>query len=422
MRRVVITGLGVVSPLGRGVEHNWKRLLNSESGVVKIDDIDLKDIPVQIAGRVPYGDSEGQFNPDDDLAPKDQKKNDKFILFGIAAGSDAIKDSGYIPQTEEEQNRYGVMMGSGIGGLNSIYESAVSFNEVGIKRISPFFIPSCLINLISGNLSIMYGLKGPNHACVTACSTGTHAIGDVARMIACGDADVMVAGGAESAVNVLGLAGFARMKAITAEFNDNPTKASRPWDKNRSGFVMGEGAGAVVLEELEHAKKRGAKIYAEVVGYGMSGDAYHITAPSGDGAYRAMKMAVDKAKEHGVELKDINYINAHGTSTPAGDVGEAMAVKRLFGDNMKTVSMSSTKSAIGHLLGAAGAVEAVYTALALRDQICPPTLNLEDVEDEVADIDLVPLKAKRREIKAAMSNSFGFGGTNSSIVLKKYED
>lgn len=422
MRRVVITGLGVVSPLGRGVEHNWKRLLNSESGVVKIDDIDLKDIPVQIAGRVPYGDSEGQFNPDDDLAPKDQKKNDKFILFGIAAGSDAIKDSGYIPQTEEEQNRYGVMMGSGIGGLNSIYESAVSFNEVGIKRISPFFIPSCLINLISGNLSIMYGLKGPNHACVTACSTGTHAIGDAARMIACGDADVMVAGGAESAVNVLGLAGFARMKAITAEFNDNPTKASRPWDKNRSGFVMGEGAGAVVLEELEHAKKRGAKIYAEVVGYGMSGDAYHITAPSGDGAYRAMKMAVDKAKEHGVELKDINYINAHGTSTPAGDVGEAMAVKRLFGDNMKTVSMSSTKSAIGHLLGAAGAVEAVYTALALRDQICPPTLNLEDVEDEVADIDLVPLKAKRREIKAAMSNSFGFGGTNSSIVLKKYED
>ena len=422
MRRVVITGLGVVSPLGRGVEHNWKRLLNSESGVVKIDDIDLKDIPVQIAGRVPYGDSEGQFNPDDDLAPKDQKKNDKFILFGIAAGSDAIKDSGYSPQTEEEQNRYGVMMGSGIGGLNSIYESAVSFNEVGIKRISPFFIPSCLINLISGNLSIMYGLKGPNHACVTACSTGTHAIGDAARMIACGDADVMVAGGAESAVNVLGLAGFARMKAITAEFNDNPTKASRPWDKNRSGFVMGEGAGAVVLEELEHAKKRGAKIYAEVVGYGMSGDAYHITAPSGDGAYRAMKMAVDKAKEHGVELKDINYINAHGTSTPAGDVGEAMAVKRLFGDNMKTVSMSSTKSAIGHLLGAAGAVEAVYTALALRDQICPPTLNLEDVEDEVADIDLVPLKAKRREIKAAMSNSFGFGGTNSSIVLKKYED
>ena len=422
MRRVVITGLGVVSPLGRGTEHNWKRLLNSESGVVKIDDIDLKDIPVQIAGRVPYGTEEGQFNPDDVLPPKDQKKNDKFILFGLAAGADAIKDSGYIPQTEEEQYRFGVMMGAGIGGLNAIYENAISFNESGIKRISPFFIPSCLINLISGNLSIMFGLKGPNHACVTACSTGTHAIGDAAKMIAMGDADAMVAGGAEAAVNVLGLAGFARMKAITAEFNDEPTKASRPWDKNRSGFVMGEGAGAVVLEELEHAKARGAKIYAEVVGYGMSGDAYHITAPSGDGAYRAMKMAADHAKEHGVELSDIHYINAHGTSTPAGDVGEAMAVKRLFGENMKNVSMSSTKSAIGHLLGAAGAVEAVYTTLAIRDQICPPTLNLENVEDEVADIDLVPLKPKKKEIKAAMSNSFGFGGTNSSIILKKYED
>ncbi len=422
MRRVVITGLGVVSPLGRGVEHNWKRLLNSESGVVKITDIDLKDIPVQIAGRVPYGTGEGQFNPDDVLPPKDQKKNDKFILFGLAAGIDAVKDSGYIPQTEEEQFRFGVMMGAGIGGLNAIYENALSFNESGIKRISPFFIPSCLINLISGNLSIMFGLKGPNHACVTACSTGTHAIGDAAKMIAMGDADAMVAGGAEAAVNVLGLAGFARMKAITAEFNDAPEKASRPWDKNRSGFVMGEGAGAVVLEELEHAKARGAKIYAEVVGYGMSGDAYHITAPSGDGAYRAMKMATDHAKEHGVELKDINYINAHGTSTPAGDVGEAKAVKRLFGEDMKTVSMSSTKSAIGHLLGAAGAVEAVYTTLAIRDQICPPTLNLENVEDEVADIDLVPLKPKKKEIKAAMSNSFGFGGTNSSIILKKYEE
>ena len=422
MRRVVITGLGVVSPLGRGAEYNWKRLLNSESGVVKIDDIDLKDIPVQIAGRVPYGTEEGQFNPDDVLPPKDQKKNDKFILFGLAAGADAIKDSGYIPQTEEEQYRFGVMMGAGIGGLNAIYENAISFNESGIKRISPFFIPSCLINLISGNLSIMFGLKGPNHACVTACSTGTHAIGDAAKMIAMGDADAMVAGGAEAAVNVLGLAGFARMKAITAEFNDAPEKASRPWDKNRSGFVMGEGAGAVVLEELEHAKARGAKIYAEVVGYGMSGDAYHITAPSGDGAYRAMKMATDHAKEHGIELQDIHYINAHGTSTPAGDVGEAMAVKRLFGENMKNVSMSSTKSAIGHLLGAAGAVEAVYTTLAIRDQICPPTLNLENVEDEVADIDLVPLKPKKKEIKAAMSNSFGFGGTNSSIVLKKYEE
>ncbi len=419
MRRVVITGLGVISPLGRGVEHNWKRLLNGESGISKIEDIDLKDIPVKIAGQVPWGDAEGEFNPDSVLPPKDQKKNDKFILYGLAAGSDAIRDCGYIPETEEEKYRFGVMMGSGIGGLSTIYENSVSFNEFGIKKMSPFFIPACLINLISGNLSIMFGLKGPNHACVTACSTGTHAIGDATRIIAMGDADMMVAGGAESAVNVLGLGGFARMRAVTAEFNEEPQKASRPWDKHRSGFVMGEGAGAVVLEEYEHAKARGAKIYAEVVGYGMSGDAYHITAPSGDGAYRAMKMAAEHAKEHGVELKDINYINAHGTSTPAGDVGEALAVKRLFGDDMKHVSMSSTKSAIGHLLGAAGAVEAVYTVLALRDQVCPPTLNLDEVEEEVADIDLVPLKAKKKEIKAAMSNSFGFGGTNSSIVFKK---
>lgn len=419
MRRVVITGLGVISPLGRGVEHNWKRLLNGESGISKIENIDLKDIPVKIAGQVPWGDAEGEFNPDSVLPPKDQKKNDKFILYGLAAGSDAIRDCGFIPETEEEKYRFGVMMGSGIGGLSTIYENSVSFNEFGIKKMSPFFIPACLINLISGNLSIMFGLKGPNHACVTACSTGTHAIGDATRIIAMGDADMMVAGGAESAVNVLGLGGFARMRAVTAEFNDEPEKASRPWDKHRSGFVMGEGAGAVVLEEYEHAKARGAKIYAEVVGYGMSGDAYHITAPSGDGAYRAMKMAAEHAKEHGVELKDINYINAHGTSTPAGDVGEALAVKRLFGDEMKYVSMSSTKSAIGHLLGAAGAVEAVYTVLALRDQVCPPTLNLDEVEEEVADIDLVPLKAEKKEIKAAMSNSFGFGGTNSSIVFKK---
>lgn len=420
MRRVVITGLGVISPLGRGVEHNWKRLLNGESGIKKIEDIDLKNIPVRIAGRVPFGNGEGEFNPDSVLPLKDQKKNDKFILFGLAAGSDAIHDSGYIPQTEEEKYRFGVMIGSGIGGLQTIYENALAFHESGIKRISPFFIPASLINLISGNLSIMFGLKGPNHACVTACSTGTHAIGDATRMIAMGDADAMVAGGAESAVNVLGLCGFARMKAITSDFNDMPEKASRPWDKRRSGFVMGEGSGAVVLEELEHAKARGAKIYAEVVGYGLSGDAYHITAPSGDGAYRAMKMAVEKAAANGVKLEDIHYINAHGTSTPAGDVGEALAVKRLFGDQIKNVSMSSTKSAIGHLLGAAGAVETVYTTLALRDQICPPTLNLEDVEDEIADMDLVPLKAKKREIKAAMSNSFGFGGTNSSLILKKY--
>lgn len=424
MRRVVVTGLGVLSPLGRGVENNWKSILAGKSGIKKITDIDLKDIPVTIAGQVPWGDGEGEFNPDTVLPPKDQKKNDKFILYGLAAGTDAMLDSGWNPETASEEDKYraGVMMGSGIGGLQTIYDNSVSFNENGMKRISPFFIPACLINLISGNLSIKFGLKGPNHACVTACSTGTHAIGDAAAMIARGDADLMLAGGAESAINVLGLSGFARMKAITSDFNDEPEKASRPWDKNRSGFVMGEGAGAVVLEELEHAKARGAKIYAEVVGYGMSGDAYHITAPSGDGAYRAMKMAAEHAAENGVQLSDIGYINAHGTSTPAGDVGEAMAVKRLFGDEgIKRVSMSSTKSSIGHLLGAAGAVEAVYSILALRDQICPPTLNLENPEEELADFDLVPLKAKKREINAVMSNSFGFGGTNSSIIFKRYK-
>ena len=425
MRRVVITGLGVVSPFGRGVDYNWKQLLDGKSGIRKIEGVDLKDIPVEIAGQVPFGEGEHDFNPDTVMPPKDQKKNDKFIMYGMAAGDDALKDAGWNVETasEEEKNRAGVMMGSGIGGLQVIYDNSVSFHESGMKRISPFFIPSCLINLVSGNLSIKHGLRGPNHACVTACSTGTHAIGDAARMIAMGDADMMLAGGAESAVNVLGLSGFARMKAITSDFNNTPEKASRPWDKDRSGFVMGEGSGALVLEELEHAKARGAKIYAEVVGYGMSGDAYHITAPSGDGAYRAMKMAVEHAKEHGVELGDIGYINAHGTSTPAGDVGEALAVKRLFGDEgVKKVSMSSTKSAIGHLLGAAGAVEAVYTIMALQDQICPPTLNLENPAEELADFDLVPLKAKKREIKAAMSNSFGFGGTNSSLVFKKYKD
>ncbi len=424
MRRVVVTGLGIVSPLGRGVDYNWKSILEGKSGIRKIENIDLKDIPVHIAGQVPTGKGEHEFDPDTVMAPKDQKKNDRFILYGMAAGGDAIEDAGWNPETasEEEKYRFGVMMGSGIGGLDVIYENSVSFHENGMKRISPFFIPSCLINLVSGNLSIKYQLKGPNHACVTACSTGTHAIGDAANIIARGDADMMLAGGAESAVNVLGLSGFARMKAVTSAFNDAPEKASRPWDQDRSGFVMGEGSGAVVLEELEHAKARGAKIYAEVVGYGMSGDAYHITAPSGDGAYRAMKMAADHAKEHGVELKDINYINAHGTSTPAGDVGEALAVKRLFGDDMKYVSMSSTKSAIGHLLGAAGAVEAVFTIKALQDQICPPTLNLENPAEEVKDMDLVPLKAKKKAIKAAMSNSFGFGGTNSSLILKVYED
>ena len=422
MRRVVVTGLGIVSPFGRGVDFNWKNVLEGKSGIRQIEGFDLKDIPVHIAGQVPFGKEENQFDPDTVMAPKDQKKVDKFILYGLAAGSDAIEDSGWKPENDEDQFRSGVMMGSGIGGLQVIYDNSIAFNENGMKRISPFFIPSCLINMVSGNLSIKYGFKGPNHACVTACSTGTHAIGDAANIIARGDADVMVAGGAESAVNAIALAGFARMKAVTSDFNDRPTEASRPWDKDRSGFVMGEGSGALVLEELEHAKARGAKIFAEVVGYGMSGDAYHITAPSGDGAYRAMKMAADHAKEHGVELSDINYINAHGTSTPAGDVGEAQAVRRLFGDEVKNLSMSSTKSAIGHLLGAAGAVEAVLSIMALRDQVCPPTLNLNNVEEEIADFDLVPLKAKKRQIKAAMSNSFGFGGTNSSLVFKKFEE
>ena len=422
MRRVVVTGLGIVSPLGRGVDFNWKNILEGKSGIRQIEGIELKDIPVKVAGQVPFGKEDNQFDPDTVMPPKDQKKVDKFILYGLAAGGDAIEDSGWKPENEEDQYRSGVMMGSGIGGLQVIYDNSIAFHENGMKRISPFFIPSCLINMVSGNLSIKYGFKGPNHACVTACSTGTHAIGDAANIIARGDADVMVAGGAESAVNSIALAGFARMKAVTSDFNDRPSEASRPWDKDRSGFVMGEGSGALVLEELEHAKARGAKIYAEVVGYGMSGDAYHITAPSGDGAYRAMKMAVDHAKENGVELSDIDYINAHGTSTPAGDVGEALAVKRLFGENVKNLSMSSTKSAVGHLLGAAGAVEAVFSIMAIQDQVCPPTLNLNNVEEEIADFDLVPLKAKKRSIKAVMSNSFGFGGTNSSLIFKKFEE
>lgn len=422
MRRVVVTGMGMLSPFGRGVEYNWNNIVAGKSAIRKIEGIELYDEPVKIAGQVPMGKEAHQFDPDTVMEPKEQRRVDKFILFGLAAGIDAMEDSGWKPLDDEDSYRAGVMMGSGIGGLSSIYEMSTLINEnKSVHRVSPFFIPSCLINMISGHLSIKFALKGPNHACVTACSTGTHAIGDASSMIARGDADLMLAGGAESAVNILGLSGFARMKAITADFNDEPEKASRPWDQARSGFVMGEGAGALVLEELEHAKKRGAKIYAEVVGYGMSGDAYHITAPSGDGAYRAMKMAVKHAEEHGVKLEDIGYVNAHGTSTPAGDVGEAMAVARLFGDNMKNVSMSSTKSAIGHLLGAAGAVEAVLTIKAINEQTCPPTLNLDNPAPEVEDMDLVPLKAKKREIKAAMSNSFGFGGTNSSIILKKYE-
>ncbi|MBR2921850.1 MAG: beta-ketoacyl-ACP synthase II [Alphaproteobacteria bacterium] len=423
MRRVVVTGIGMISPLGCKTEKVWTDILSGKSGIKKISDDDLKDIPVKIAGLVDWGDDDNMFNPVRYMPFKEVKRHDRFLLYGIGAGSEALEDAGWNIEkvSEEEQERAGILMGSGFGGLQTVHEMALSFNESGMKKLSPFLIPASLINMIAGNLSIKYGLKGPNLACVTACSTGNHAIGEASRLIADGDADIMLAGGAEAVVNPLGLAGFAKMRAITAEFNDEPEKASRPWDKRRSGFVMSEGAAALVLEELEHAKARGAKIYAEIAGYGMSSDAYHITAPSGEGAFRAMKTAVNKAKLNGVELTDINYINAHGTSTPLGDISEISAVKKLFGDEIKNISMSSTKSATGHMLGAAGAIEAIFSILAIRDQICPPTINLEDIDDEAKGIDLVPLKAKKRKINAVMSNSFGFGGTNSCMIIKKYE-
>ncbi len=423
MRRVVVTGMGAVSPLGCKIDNIWQNLLGGKSGIRLIDDLELKDIPVKIAGRVVFGNGENEFNPERYLQSKELRRHDKFILYGIAAGCDALEDAGWNPQNESdyEQERSGILMGSGFGGLQTVFDMALSFEESGMKKLSPFLIPASLINMISGNLSIRYKLKGPNLACVTACSTGNHAIGEAARLIADDDADVMVAGGAESVVNALGLAGFAKMRAITADFNDNPEKASRPWDKQRSGFVMSEGAAALVLEEYEHAKARGAKIYAEIAGYGMSGDAYHITAPSGDGAMRAMKKALQKASACGIKLEDIDYINAHGTSTPLGDISEVAAVKELFGKRAYELSMSSTKSATGHLLGAAGALEAIFTILAVYNQICPPTLNLEEAAEETDGLDLVPLKAKKRPINAAMSNSFGFGGTNSSVIIKKYE-
>ena len=416
MRRAVITGLGLVTPLGIGVEHVWKRLLNSESGIGAIQSFDVSDLPAKIAGQVPRGDTaSGKFNADDWVPPKDQRKMDDFIIFAIGAATQAVEDSGWKPTDEESLERTGVMIGSGIGGLPGISETSLTLHEKGPRRISPFFIPSCLINLASGQVSIKYGFKGPNHAVVTACSTGAHAIGDAARLIQLDDADVMVAGGAEAAVCRIGLAGFAAARALSTAFNDTPEKASRPWDEQRDGFVMGEGAGVVVLEELEHAKKRGAKIYAEVIGYGMSGDAYHITAPAedGNGGFRAMRNALKRA---GLGAEDIDYINAHGTSTPLGDEIELGAVKRLFGDHAYKLSMSSTKSAIGHLLGAAGAVEAIYSILSMRDQIVPPTLNLEKPSAS-CDIDLVPLKAKERKVRRALSNSFGFGGTNASLIF-----
>ena len=416
MRRVVVTGLGLVTPLGVGVETTWAKLLRGESGVRAIQSFDVSDLPAKIAGQLPRGEtSEGNFNADDWVEPKEQRRMDPFIVYAMAAAQQAIEDSGARPKTEDEKERTGVMIGSGIGGLIGIAEGSQVLAEKGPRRVSPFFIPSNLINLASGHVSIRYGLKGPNHAVVTACSTGAHAIGDAARLIQWEDADVMVAGGTEAAVSRLGIAGFAAARALSTGFNDTPEKASRPWDKRRDGFVMGEGAGIVVLEEYERAKARGAKIYAEVTGYGMSGDAHHITAPAedGNGGFRSMRAALKRA---GLKTSDIDYVNAHGTSTPLGDEIELGAVKRLFGEDAYKLSMSSTKSAIGHLLGAAGSVEAIFSVLAIRDQVAPPTLNLEDPSDG-CDIDLVPLAAKKRPIRNALSNSFGFGGTNASLVF-----
>ena len=417
MRRVVVTGLGLVSPLACGVEATWKRLLAGESGAGPIVGFRTDDLACRIAMQVPRGDgSDGTFNPDEWMEPKEQRKVDDFIVYAMSAATQALSDAGWKPTTPEEQAYTGVMFGAGIGGLGGIHDQSIILHEQGPRRVSPFFITGRLINLAGGYVSIEHQLKGPNHACVTACSSGTHAIGDAARLIALEDAEVMVAGGTESAINRIGIAGFAACRALSTGFNDQPKKASRPFDRDRDGFVMGEGAGAVVLESYEHAKARGARIYAEVVGYGLSGDAYHITAPaeSGDGAYRAMQAAIKRA---GIAPRDIDYINAHGTSTPLGDEIELNTVQRLIGDGNNSLSMSSTKSAIGHLLGAAGAVEAVFSILAIRDQTVPPTINLENPL-EAARIDLVPHEARKRDVEFVLSNSFGFGGTNACLIFK----
>ena len=419
MRRVVITGTGMVSPLGCGTEISWSRLISGQNAARLVTEFEVDDLPAKIACRIPTGDgSDGTYTPDMWMEPKEQRKVDPFIVYGMAAAEMALNDAGWHPQTEEDQIATGVLVGSGVGGLEGIVEGGYTLRDKGPRRLSPFFIPGRLINLVSGHISIRHKLRGPNHSVVTACSTGAHAIGDAARLIALGDADVMVAGGTESPISRIALAGFAACKALSTQHNDNPTMASRPYDKDRDGFVMGEGAGIVVLEELEHALARGARIYAEVVGYGLSGDAFHITAPSedGDGAYRCMGMALKRA---GLQPSDIDYVNAHGTSTMA-DTIELGAVERLVGDAASKISMSSTKSAIGHLLGAAGAVEAIFATLAIRDNIAPPTLNLDNPERETK-IDLVPLKAREREINVAVSNSFGFGGTNASLVLRRYQ-
>ncbi|MCK6451079.1 MAG: beta-ketoacyl-ACP synthase II [Alphaproteobacteria bacterium] len=416
MRRVVVTGMGLVTPLGVGLQHNWSRLVAGQSGIRAIQSFDVSDLPAKIAGQVPRGDTaSGSLDPNRWVAPKDQKKMDTFILYAMAAAEMAVEDSGWKPAQDEQRERTGVLIGSGIGGLPEITDTSITLHEKGPRRVSPFFIPASLINLASGQVSIRHGFKGPNHAVVTACSTGAHAIGDAARMIALDDADVMVAGGAEAAICRVGVAGFAAARALSTGFNDTPERASRPWDKDRDGFVMGEGSGIVVLEELEHAKRRGARIYAEIVGYGMSGDAYHITAPAedGNGGLRSMRAALKRAR---LDPDDIDYINAHGTSTPLGDEIELGAVKRLFGPAAYKLSMSSTKSAIGHLLGAAGSVEAIYSILALREQTAPPTLNLDNPSDG-CDIDLVPRQAKKRKIRNVLSNSFGFGGTNATLIF-----
>ncbi|WP_404862238.1 beta-ketoacyl-ACP synthase II [Georhizobium sp. MAB10] len=419
MRRVVVTGTGIVSPHGADTETTWKRILDGKSAARRIEEFEVDDLAAKIACRIPLGDgSNGTFNPDDWMDPKEQRKVDPFIIYAVAAAEQALNDANWHPESDEDQIATGVLIGSGIGGIEGIVEAGYTLRDRGPRRISPFFIPGRLINLASGQVSIRHKLRGPNHSVVTACSTGAHAIGDAARLIALGDADVMVAGGAESPVSRISIAGFAACKALSTQFNDEPERASRPYDKDRDGFVMGEGAGIVVLEELEHAKARGANILAEVVGYGLSGDAYHITAPAenGDGAYRCMMAALKRA---GLDASDIEYINAHGTSTMA-DTIELGAVERLLGDAAGKVAMSSTKSAIGHLLGAAGAVEAIFCVLAIRDNMVPPTLNLDNPSRESA-IDLVPHKAKAKQVDVALSNSFGFGGTNASLVMRRYQ-
>jgi 3-oxoacyl-[acyl-carrier-protein] synthase II len=419
MNRVVITGMGMVTPLACGVEETWKRLVQGQSGIAKVENFEVSDLSCKIAGQVPRGDgTNGTFNADQWMSPQDQRKVDPFIVYAMCAARQALEDAEWKPQSYEDQVQTGVLIGSGIGGVEGIASTAVTLHERGPRRVSPFFIPGRIINLASGYVSIEHGLKGPNHSVVTACSTGAHAIGDASRMIALGDAEVMVAGGAESPVNRISLAGFAALRALSTGFNDRPAKASRPYDKDRDGFVMGEGAGVVVLESLDHAEARGAKIYAEVIGYGLSGDAYHITAPApdGDGAFRCMSMAIKRA---GIAPGDLHYINAHGTSTPMGDEIELGAVQRLVGNDANRVSMSSTKSCIGHLLGAAGAVEAIFSILAIRDKVAPPTINLDNPSVETA-IDLVPHKSRARDIDIVLSNSFGFGGTNASLIFRRH--